>query len=45
MEYTDLIKAGIVKNEKGECYAPYNGQQSITHCEGLKVKEGCIEVG
>lgn len=44
MEYTDLIKAGIVKNEKGECYAPYNGEQSITHCLGVKSERGLYRV-
>jgi len=44
MEYTDLIKAGIVKNEKGECYAPYNNQQSITHSIGVKSERGLYRV-
>jgi hypothetical protein len=44
MEYSDLIKAGIVKNEKGECYAPYNGEQSITHCVGVKSERGLYRV-
>lgn len=44
MNYSDLIKADIVKNEKGECYAPYNGLQSIMHCEGVKSERGLYRV-
>ena len=42
--FTDLIEAGIVKNEKGECYAPFNGEQSITHCIGVKSERGLYRV-
>ena len=44
MSYDDLIKEGIVKNEKGECFAPYNGIQSIMHCEGVKSERGLYRV-
>ena len=42
--FTDLIEAGFVKNEKGECYAPFNGEQSITHCIGVKSERGLYRV-
>jgi len=42
--FDDLIEAGIVKNEKGECYAIYNGEQSITHCIGVKSERGLYRV-
>ena len=44
MEYTDLIRIGLVKNETGECYAPYNGVNSILHVNGVKSERGLYRV-
>lgn len=46
MDYTyeDLIKINLVKNDKGECYASCNGEQSIMHCNGVKSERGLYRV-
>lgn len=46
MDYTfeDLIKINLVKNDKGECYARCNGEQSIMHCNGVKSERGLYRV-
>jgi len=43
-KYEDLIKINLVKNNKGECYARCNGEQSIMHCNGVKSERGLYRV-
>lgn len=42
--YDDLIQLGYVKNHTGECYAKYNGAQSIIHAHGVRSERGLYRV-